>query len=139
MPLRKAPSFKSVQDRELKISNPGIGGLNLKDLEYKQEVNQSPYMKNMMYRNGSFSKRYGQSIEKEYQGTIYNITSFSGELVIHEGTTLRIGDKVITTSLPEKRGLFAKFAQSLYYICDKYYSYAKEKNKESANYGKYVW
>ena len=103
MPLKQAPSFKSVQDRELKIPNPGIGGLNLKDLEYKQEVNQSPFMKNMMYRNGSFSKRYGQEIDKQYDGTIYNVTSFSGELVIHEGTKLRIGDKVIASNLPEKR------------------------------------
>lgn len=139
MPLKQAPSFKSVQDRELQIPNPGIGGLNLKDLEYKQEVNQSPYMKNMMYRNGSFSKRYGQLIYKQYNGTIYNVTSFSGELVIHEGTNLRIGDKLIASNLPEKRGLFAKFAQSLYYICDKYYSYSKETDKEKANYGEYVW
>ena len=52
MPLRQAPSFKAVQEKEYNIPNPGIGGLNLKDLEYKQDVNQSPYMKNMMYRNG---------------------------------------------------------------------------------------
>ena len=139
MPLRQMPSFKSIPDRELRITNPGIGGLNLKDLEYKQEINQSPYMKNMMYRNGSFSKRYGQEIDKEYEGIIYNTSSFNGELVIHEGKNLRIGDKVIATDLPEKKGLFAKFAQSLYYICDKYYSYAKETDKENENYGKYVW
>lgn len=139
MPLRQAPSFKAVQEKEYNIPNPGIGGLNLKDLEYKQDVNQSPYMKNMMYRNGSFSKRYGQIKDREFDGTIYNVSTFNDELVIHEGTNLRIGDKLITSSLPEKKGLFAKFAQSLYYICDKYYSYAKDDNKSSSNYGKYVW
>ena len=71
MPLQSSPTFKTQSDRLYEISQPAVSGLNLKDLEYEQDVNQSPYMLNIMYRNGAFSKRYGQKIFKELTDTIY--------------------------------------------------------------------
>lgn len=139
MPLRQTPKFNATKYQDFRVANPGIGGVNLEDLEYEQDINQSPYMLNMMYRNGSFSKRYGQEIYEIFDNEIHAITTFNGELVVHEGTNLKIGENVITTDLPNKKGLFAKFSQNLYYICDKYYSYAKETDKDSTDYGKYVW
>ena len=44
MPLMNSPSFKSSSDKFFMIENPAIAGLNLKDLEYVQNPNQSPYM-----------------------------------------------------------------------------------------------
>ena len=57
MPIREMPKFKAVPDKMLEIPQPAIGGLNLKDLEFEQDNNQSPYMLNVMYRNGAFGKR----------------------------------------------------------------------------------
>ena len=81
MPFRQSPAFKNQADKMLEIAQAGIGGLNLKDLEYEQEVTQSPYMINMMYRNGAFSKRYGQEYFKEYNDNIYALTIFKDELI----------------------------------------------------------
>ena len=79
MPLKSMPSFKATSDRQYQISQPGIGGLNLKDLEYEQDPNQTPYMLNMMYRNGSFGKRYGQKFffDTEISETIHDTFYFS--------------------------------------------------------------
>ena len=57
MPIQQMPKFKAVPDKMLEIPQPAIGGLNLKDLEFEQENHQSPYMLNVMYRNGAFGKR----------------------------------------------------------------------------------
>ncbi len=125
MPLKETPSFKSTADREMALAQPGIGGLNLKDLEFEQNINQSPYMLNMMYRNGSFSKRYGQEIYKKYSSTIYAVILFDGKLAVHSGDKMYYDGNQIASGLPQKKGLFAKFAQSLFYFSDKFYQYKK--------------
>ena len=61
MPLFSAPNFGATQFKDYEIPNPGYGGVNLNDLEYDLEPNQSPYMLNMMIRDGSLSKRYGKT------------------------------------------------------------------------------
>lgn len=123
MPLRQAPSFKTTPDKTLEIPQPAIGGINLKDLEYEQEVSQSPYMLNMMYRNGAFSKRYGQAINKEFEDEIYAIASYRNKIVVHAGSKIYSGDDEIASNMPEKKGLFVAFNQNLYYFCDDIYSY----------------
>lgn len=140
MPIRALPSFKSEPDKLLQIAQPGIGGLNLKDLEYEQEVNQSPYMLNMMYRNGAFSKRYGQEIYKSFEDKIYATVYFAGSIIVHSETKVYKGETQIATGLPEKKGLFMKYAQSLYYLVDnKFYEYKYDNDTSSQTYGTYVW
>ena len=121
MPIREMPSFKSVPDKILEIPQPAIGGLNLKDLEFEQEVNQSPYMLNVMYRNGSFSKRYGQEIHSTYSAKVYDSIYFDDNIFVHAGTHIYRYDSEgqhvdIAERLPESRGLFIVYSQKLYYL-----------------------
>lgn len=122
------PKFASVPVKMFRIPQPGIGGLNLFDLEYEQEPNQSPYMKNMMYRNGTFSKRYGQEIKNNdtYDDKVYAVEYFDSKLIVHSGTKLYIDgveqtitdeETETTVSLAEETGIFIKFYQALYYYC----------------------
>ena len=114
------PTFKAVPDHMLEIPQPGIGGLNLKDLEFEQEVNQSPYMLNVMYRNGAFGKRYGQSIHTQFDDEVYAITSYAGKIYAHAGTKIYEldGDTTIEVmdEVPESSGLFITYSQKLYYL-----------------------
>lgn len=61
MALLTTPSFNSTQYHEYQIASPGSGGINLNDLIFELQPNQSPNMLNMMYRGGHLCKRYGQS------------------------------------------------------------------------------
>ncbi len=123
MPLRPTPTFSPVADKALEISQPAIGGINLKDLEYEQEITQSPYMLNMMYRNGALSKRYGQHISETYTDAIYAFEEFKDNLIVHAGTKVYKGSTQIASGLPEKKGLFILFNQNLYYFCTNIYCY----------------
>ena len=125
MPLRATPSFAPVAERMFEIAQPGIGGLNLKDLEYEQEPNQSPYMMNMMYRNGAFSKRYGQEVHETFSDTVYDAIYYKDHLIVHCGTKIYQDDEEhqVATSIAEKKGLFCLYNQKLYYICGSIYEY----------------
>lgn len=128
MPLKELPSYKSPNPAILEIPQPGSGGLNLKDLEFEQELNQSPYMKNMMYRNGAFSKRYGQKVYATFDNTIYATTYFDNNIITHTGTKIYKGvgttKTEIATGIAEQVGLFVTYAQSLYYkVGNKIYQY----------------
>ena len=124
MPLRSSPKFNSVADRMLEIAQPGIGGLNLKELEYEQETGNTPYMLNMMYRNGTFGKRYGQSVLPDsYSDEIYAIAEYRNSMIVHAGTKVYSGTTQIASGLPEKKGLFVLFNQRVYYFCGSIYSY----------------
>ncbi|MBQ0112839.1 MAG: hypothetical protein KBT03_06905 [Bacteroidales bacterium] len=118
MPFRQMPKFNSTPTKMLRIPNPGVGGLNLFDLEYEQEVNQTPYMLNMMYKNGTFSKRYGQEIDGTYEGKIYAIEYFDGKLIVHSGTKIYIDGVETQTGVSQESGIFIKFYQTLYYKCN---------------------
>lgn len=127
MPLREMPKFSANPTRMMEIPQPGIGGLNLKDLEYEQEVNQSPYMLNMMYRNGSFGKRYGQELffENNFSDEIYDTVYFDKKIMIHSGTKIYLVDpetkeatQLSGVTVGAQKGLFMIFAQTLYYICN---------------------
>lgn len=136
MPMMAYPQFKVVPDKTLQLSSPGIGGLNLKDLEFEQEVSQTPYMLNMMYRNGSFSKRYGQKVlyendetieqtEDEESNNIYSAVCYDGAIFFHKGKHLYRWRKadgapvdVSGTSVfsDADDGLFINYAQKLYFM-----------------------
>ena len=106
MPLRATPSFAPVAERMFEIAQPGIGGLNLKDLEYEQEPNQSPYMMNMMYRNGAFSKRYGQEVKETFSDTVYDAIYYRDHLIVHCGTKIYKDDEdtTIASDIAEQKG-----------------------------------
>ncbi len=123
MPLQQEPVFNKNPDSMLKIDMPASGGINLYDLEYKQEANQSPYLLNMMYRNGGLSKRYGQNIYKTFEDNIYASFMYKSDLMVHVGDKLYINDELVYSGLNEKKGLFTAFNQKVYYFCDELYVY----------------
>ena len=121
MPIRELPKFKAVPDRMLEIPQPAIGGLNLKDLEFEQENNQSPYLLNVMYRNGAFGKRYGQEVYSTFSDVIYSTVYYDGFIFVHSGTNIyrqsgQGSPSTVMSGLPETRGIFIIFAQKLYYL-----------------------
>lgn len=141
MPLQQMPTFKATSDKILEITNPFIGGINLKDIEYEQDITQSPYMMNMMYRNGSLGKRYGQDLllNKDFESEVLTTIYFNDKIIAHVGTkiyTIDVDTNTITdigVTIPNKKGLFCKYSQNLYYLCDtKIYEY-KPKNSD------YTW
>ena len=130
MPLLNTPNFEPTQYKEFKIETPCSGGINLNDLEYEQEADQSPNVLNMMYRNGTFCKRYGQEYAKTLTDAIYDVGYYKGELMIHSGTKMYYGDEVVCESLPTKKGLFINFNRLLYYLNDGYYQFDGEEWKK---------
>ena len=123
MPYKAMPTFKAIPDKMLEMPQPGIGGLNLKDLEFEQEVNQSPFMMNVMYRNGAFGKRFGQEVHSTYENKVYATTYFGGNIYVHSGTKIykynpngTHTDVSNGINFPAKKGLFIVYAQKLYYL-----------------------
>ena len=80
--------FKPAQYRTLEIAQPGYGGLNIQDLEYDLNINQSPKMLNMMLKNGAFGKRYGQTLVHQFTEDVLAVGKYKGSLYVHAGTTL---------------------------------------------------
>lgn len=118
-----APSYKM-----LSISSPGSGGLNIQDLDYQLKDNQSPHMLNMMMKNGSFGKRFGQKTFKTFDNTIINIGKFMNKLILHVGDELIEYDPANDSSVTigtvgSLKGIFINFNRILYYMNDKYYQY----------------
>lgn len=128
MPIKEMPTFKSIPDKMLDISQPAIGGVNLKDIEYEQDVNQSPYMLNVMYRNGAFGKRYGQELLLDGDGDpidfgdpVYAMVYFGNYIFVHAGTKIYkyingADATQVGSGLPQNKGIFIVFAQKLYYL-----------------------
>jgi len=121
MPIREQAQFKSVPDKMFEIPQPAIGGLDLKDLEYEQGVSNSPYMKNIMYRNGAFGKRFGQEVHSEYADEIYAEVFFDDDIFVHSGTKIYKYNSAgthtqVASGMPESGGVFIIFAQKLYYL-----------------------
>ncbi len=126
MALLQTPSFKATAYRQLQIAEPCKGGINLRDLEYEQDISQSPNVLNMMYRNGAFGKRYGQKEYHDFGATIYSVGYYNDEIITHAGDKIYKGDTQIAEGIAEKKGLFINFNGMLYYLCDKYYQYDDE-------------
>ena len=49
MPLFETPKFNPTSYAMLDIAEPGKGGINQYELEFEQDVNQTPFCQNMMY------------------------------------------------------------------------------------------
>ena len=130
MPLLQQPTFSPTEYKEFKIDTPCSGGINLKDLEYELEENQSPDVLNMMYRNGSFCKRYGQEYYKSFDAQVYSLAYFNDSLIVHAGDKIYKDDTQIASNMPTKKGLFINFNRLLYYLNDGYYQFDGETWKE---------
>lgn len=123
MALLHTPSFKATAYKQLQIAEPCKGGINLRDLEYEQDINQSPNVLNMMYRNGAFGKRYGQKEYHDFGATIYSLGYYNDEIITHAGDKIYKGETQIAEGMPEKKGLFINFNGMLYFLCEKFYQY----------------
>jgi hypothetical protein len=88
MSLLATPNYSATKYYDFNVEMPGAGGVNLNDLEYDLEPNQSPKMLNMMIRDGSLSKRYGQQgwisfqTEENDDKQIYSIGYFNDDVFI---------------------------------------------------------
>jgi hypothetical protein len=118
------PQMQDTPPAEWRI--PQIdGGVCYEDLEFKLLDNQSPYMKNMWYKEKVLTKKPGQ----EYMpGTSLSATliiqsaNYGGDIIFHSGDKLY--KKVISTGLetellsglPTTKGSFVISNNILYYI-----------------------
>lgn len=116
--------MQQVQPNVFKTENPGWGGLNVEDLEFKMGATQSPDMLNLRVRNGMLGKRLGQQWYSAELGTIYAMFRFHEMLYIHAGAyfykqTDYNGELYTFTqigSCSEQKGQFFAFNNHLYYI-----------------------
>ena len=92
MALLQAPKFNATALHDFNIDLPGSGGINLKDLEFELNPNQSPSMLNMIYRNGHLCKRYGQKVYQTLNKRINEIGYFGGNVYLANGDGIYKGD-----------------------------------------------
>ena len=109
------------------------GGLNLNELEYRLKNDESPAMKNLMWREGVLCCRDGQEWVTGEQdlgtGKAMHERPFNGYLVAHIGDKLYsflVGSSTAWTELMElptnsKRGSFFQYYGKLYYKGPGYY------------------
>ncbi len=120
----KGPSYKL-----LSIPYPGSGGINIQDLDYQLDENQSPKMLNMMIKNGVFGKRYGQKTLKDLGSEIIAIGKYMGNLILHVNNKLIKynphdgSTSDLFTGLSTRKGTFINFNRMIYYLSDKYIQY----------------
>ena len=124
MALLNSPQFKSSSYRDFDIDMPGSGGVNLKDLQFELDVNQSPSMLNMFYKNGHLRKRYGQeewySFANESQ--IDAIGYYSGDVFVATDGAIYKGNpeeknftKLIEDNRINGKSKLINFGRNLYF------------------------
>lgn len=103
------------------------GGLNIRELDYRLDANESPDMKNMWWRDGVLQCRDGQrylSPDPELgRCRACAERPFHGWLICHVGTSLcaadlsaaQIGLMVLRDGVPEGRGTFFLYDDALFY------------------------
>lgn len=118
--------------KEYSIEFPALnGGLNLYDLEYRLQSNESPDMRNLQWKNGALGCRDGQVWVTPELGVGYSFWDrpFHEHLFLHAGDKLYcapvVGDTdgevsqlspaVLLSGVPEERGTFFRFGDYLFY------------------------
>lgn len=113
------------------------GGLNLWELPYKLDPNQSPDMVNLLWADGILASRKGQTYELEKpnlgKGLCCTDADFWGVHFFHIGTGLYYADMnaeqieytQIYDGLPQERGCFFRYGDFLYYKTVGAYIYVK--------------
>ena len=106
------------------------GGLNIRELNYRLEVNESPNMKNLWWQDGVLQCRDGQTFlsDSELLGAGYACASelFWGHAFFHIGAAIYVADPnpeppavftltAVFSGVPENRGTFFRYDGALYY------------------------
>ena len=119
--LKNTPSPK--KEYVLDYSNL-CGGINLWDPDYRLKPNESPEMKNLLWRNGMLCSRKGQYYVCPYQlgqGFAAYPRLWHGFIFAHIGGNIfrfdvETGSPVLlATGIPKVRGTFFTFSDKLYY------------------------
>lgn len=100
------------------------GGLNLWELDYRLRRNESPEMKNLMWRDGALNCRDGQIwLDSNARGSAWAMAEkpFHERLIFHAGSALyawHLRQKTMTllkSGLPQNAGCFFRYNEELYY------------------------
>ena len=110
------------------VSFPKLsGGLNLKELDYRLEADESPEMRNLWWQDGVLQCRDGQVYVSDDSSLGKGITCyeslFYGFAFLHIGGALYYGDptdvqmplRSLTEGVPENRGTFFRYQDFLFY------------------------
>lgn len=113
-PAGKVATFKNL-----------AGGLNLWELDYRMDANESPNMKNLWWRDGLLACRDGQeyvSREKPGKGFCCFEKLFWGHMVMHIGDGLyaarpgaQMQPEKLCGDIPQIRGSFVRYQDALLY------------------------
>ena len=120
--MRYLPNMSPAQYKTMEISSPGFGGLNIEDLEYQLDITQSPAMLNMMVKNGSFGKRYGQKLLTSFGNNILAVGTYGDDILLQSGNTIYKWDGESATELytdnavAAKEGIFFNFNRMIYFL-----------------------
>lgn len=114
--------------KEYVVNFPRLdGGLNTWELDYRLDVNESPEMKNLWWKNGTLCCRDGQVYASEdLIGAAYSCYDdvYNGNVFFHIGDhiyaadaadPLRISLTSIADGIPENRGTWFRYGDRLYY------------------------
>lgn len=128
MTYSTAARLLSGAKRENVISFPTLaGGLNLWELDYRLDANESPEMQNLIWRDGALNCRDGQvwfsSECSPGTGFAAYERLFHGRIVAHIGTGLYAFDTadaqseavLLCSGVPENRGSFFLYGEELFY------------------------
>ena len=118
--LSRLPSQAALRSIELDRLD---GGLNIFDEEGRLAANQSPAMKNLIWRDGALASRRGQRLvyETGKKGLAAHERLFEGRAIFHAGDAIYALDPAtseaegIYTGLEEKAGAFFLYGGELYY------------------------
>lgn len=120
--MRYLDRMRPAAYQTMEIRQPGFGGLNIEDLEYDLEVDQSPDMLNMMIKNGSFGKRYGQELLYSFADPILAIGKYNDILYLQTGESIYSwdGEEAVEVyndaHVADKKGIFFNFNRLLYFL-----------------------
>ena len=123
MPIIQQKTHKAAEFQMLPIISPASGGLNIQDLEYTLNVNQSPKLTNMMYKNGVFGKRYGQRLAYDFKVEVFASIRYknnifiqtNGEIYEYDTKSHKMTSKYKDAKLSEE-GFFFVFNKDLFFM-----------------------
>ena len=123
-----------ARENQIRLPSPGperslsyerlSGGLNLWELDYRLRRNESPEMKNLMWRDGALNCRDGQVwLDDTARGSAWAMAEkpFHGRLVFHAGDKLYAWHlqeetmSVLLENLPQNAGGFFRYNEDLFY------------------------
>ena len=103
-----------------------LGGLNLRELDYRLRADESPEMENLWWQDGVLQGRDGQVLLAETnlgEGFCSSGAPYYGMVFFHIGESLCMADPtaptvqvtVLAGGVPRSRGSFFRYQEDLYY------------------------